>query len=60
MVKRTTRKSTKRRTAKPGDKFRVTAVINLRSNPISKTAAEKLKKDVLKRTPNAKVTIRKV
>lgn len=38
----------------------VTAKITMRSGKLSKTAAEKLRKDTLKRAPNATVSIKKV
>lgn len=48
-----------RRTPK-AKKYVVTAKITMKSSPISKTAAEKLKRDTKKKSPNAVVTIRKV
>ena len=47
-----------RRKATPGQ-YVVTAKITMKSGKLSKTAAEKLKRDTLKRAPNATVTVRK-
>jgi hypothetical protein len=41
-------------------KYIVTASIQMQSGPISKTAAEALKRDVKRKSPNARITMRKV
>lgn len=49
----------KRTTRKPAQ-YIVTAKITMRSGRLSKTAAEKLKRDTKRKAPNAVVTMRKV
>lgn len=41
-------------------KYIVTAKITMRSSRLSKTAADKLKRDTKRKAPNAVVTIKKV
>lgn len=50
-----------RKTTKRGAnaQYVVTARITMKSGKLSKTAAEKLKRDTLKRAPNATVTVKK-
>ena len=45
---------------KTRSKYVVTASIKMQSEPMTKTAAEALKRDVKRKSPNARITMRKV
>ncbi|MCD4821843.1 MAG: hypothetical protein K8R11_07210 [Methanococcoides sp.] len=59
-VKRTTHKTTKKATRKATTRYVVTASITMRSGKLSKTTADKLKRDTKRKAPKANVTIRKI